>query len=546
MKLRIFAFIICLYTGGVLAQSIGSGDIGVPIADDQSAANLLQAPSVGAAAVAETDPFGSNLFQGGFSSEREDGVNPDYLIAPGDSINLRIWGAIEINTVTVVDPQGNIFVPGVGPVEIGGTPNRNLNDRVTAAVRTVFTDNVSVYTSLNGAQPVAVFVTGFVRNPGRFAGIPSNSVLFFLDRAGGIEPERGSYRDIRVLRNAKVIAQIDLYDFLLQGVIENVQFKDGDTVVVGQRGNTVSVTGDVNNPARFEFSEAQISGADMIESVLIKPGITYVGVSGIRDAEPFSTYLPFDEFKKFTLLNGDQLFFKADNHESVIVVDIEGVFNGPSRFAIPRNTRLPALLDYIPVDLELTDPASVSIRRKSIAERQRTSLENSLNRLEARYLTASSQTDAEAGIRAQEAKLISEFVSRARQVEPNGRLVVASGKGVADVVLQNGDIITIPARSESVLLSGEVLVTQAMLFQKGMRARDYIASSGGFSQQADRERIVLIHANGEVTTAENPLVRPGDEIIVLPKVPVKNLQIASVIVDILYKVAVAASVAVAL
>jgi len=60
------------------------------------------------------------------------------------------------------------------------------------------------------------------------------------------------------------------------------------------------------------------------------------------------------------------------------------------------------------------------------------------------------------------------------------------------------------------------------------------------------KRIVLVHANGEVSSGENPAVRAGDEIIVLPKVPVKNLQIASTIVDILYKIAVAASVAVRL
>jgi len=546
MKLKLFAIVTCLYTGSVIAQSISSGDITVPVSETDSAAALLQSPDTSADKSAETEPFGANLFQGGFSAEREDGINPDYLIAAGDSINLRIWGAVEINTVSVVDPQGNIFVPGVGPVEVGGTPNRMLNDRVTAAVRTVFTDNVSVYTSLNGSQPVAVFVTGFVHNPGRFAGIPSNSALFFLDRAGGIDPERGSYRDIRVLRDSKEIAQVDLYDFLVKGIIKNVQFKDGDTIVVGQRGNTLSVTGDVNNPAQFEFSESTIKGGDIVESVLLQPGVTYVGVSGIRAAEPFSTYLPFEEFKNFTLADGDQLFFKADNHDNVIVVDVEGMFEGPSRFAIPRNTRLPELLDYIPVDIELTDPQSVSIKRKSIAERQRASLESSLNRLEARYLTASSQTDAESVIRAQEAKLITEFVNRARKVEPNGRLVVANGETIADVVLQNGDVITLPERSESVLLSGEVLVTQAMLYRKDRPAREYIANSGGFSLQADRERIVLIHANGEVTTAENPIVRAGDEIIVLPKVPVKNLQIASVIVDILYKVAVAASVAVAL
>ena len=85
-----------------------------------------------------------------------------------------------------------------------------------------------------------------------------------------------------------------------------------------------------------------------------------------------------------------------------------------------------------------------------------------------------------------------------------------------------------------------------MLFKQGRRAREYIQLSGGFSNQALKSSLVLVHTNGEVTRGENPVVRPGDEIIVLPKVPVKNLQIAATIVDILYKIAIAASVAVQL
>ena len=140
--------------------------------------------------------------------------------------------------------------------------------------------------------------------------------------------------------------------------------------------------------------------------------------------------------------------------------------------------------------------------------------------------------------------MINQFVQSAGRVKPNGRLVVARNGTVANVMLQSGDTVTIPANSESVLLSGEVLISQAVLFTPGRRALDYIAQSGGFSTQADTDRLVVVHANGDVSSGRNPFVSVGDEIIVLPKVPVKNLQIASTIVDIIYKVAVAASVAI--
>ncbi len=535
--------VLCSFKG--YAQSLSAMEIaGEPAS--RVAENILDSGPEQTTIADRILPFGHNLFNGGFTSEREDGLNPDYLIVPGDNISISIWGALNHSSILTVDPQGNIFVPDVGPVAVGGVPNYNLNKTVQAAVRTVFTDNVKVYTSLNGSRNVAVFVTGHVTQPGRFAGIPSNSPLFFLDKAQGIDPVSGSYRKVRVIRGNQTVAEIDLYRFLSEGYLPTLQFKDGDVIHVEKRGAVVTVTGDVGVEAKFELLGETLSGRDIMDLVLPSAGVSFVGISGLRNNQPISEYLQITDFLETQLRGGDELNFSVDNHDNVIVVELEGSFMGPSRYVVPNNTRLIQLLDHIEVDLELTDVSSISIKRKSIAERQKSSLNNSLQRLEARYLTANSQTDAEANIRAQEAQMISEFVARARTVEPDGRLVVSENGRYADITLQNGDVVNIPSKNESILLSGEVLIAQAMLYRSGHSALDYIKRSGGFSQQADKDRIILVHANGEVTADATAKVRPGDEIIVLPKVPVKNLQIASVIVDILYKIAVAASVAVQL
>ena len=545
----LFALLGALATSSQ-AQSLQAGDLSSLVTESSSAEILQQqgranapAPRNSTARHSGPRPFGANLFDGGFSNDREDGINPGYVIQPGDQVAVRVWGAIEFNEALTVDARGNIFIPKVGPVMVGGVPNRNLNTRVTQAVSSVFTDNVRVYTSLNGAQPVAVFVTGFVPQPGRFSGIPSNSALHFIDQAGGIDVERGSYRDIAVMRNGKMLENIDLYQFMTKGILPTLQFQDGDTIVVGVRNSVVSVTGDVANSAVFELRENTAIGLELTEQALIKPDVSYVAISGIRESKPFSVYLPLDEFNRYPLHNGDAVKFSADQHDTIIVVEVEGAHLGPSTYAVPRDTRLQEVLDYIAVDPALADVGALSLRRKSVAVRQKQALDESLGRLESRYLTASSNTDAEARIRAQEAELVSEFVARARQAVPSGRLVVASNGTVADILLQQGDTISIPRRSDSVLLSGEIFATQAILYRESFRARDYISLAGGFTDQAEKRRLVVIHANGEVTTDKNPVVRPGDEVIVMPKVPTKNLQLASILADILYKVAIATSVA---
>ena len=131
-------------------------------------------------------PFGVNLFTGGFRAEREDGFNPNYIIQPADRINLRVWGALTFEDTVVVDAQGNIFVPEVGPIQVAGVSNSQLTDHIRQAILQVFTRNVEVYTNVAGTTPVAVFVTGYVNTPGSYAGVASDSLLYFIDRAGGV------------------------------------------------------------------------------------------------------------------------------------------------------------------------------------------------------------------------------------------------------------------------------------------------------------------------------------------------------------------------
>lgn len=491
-------------------------------------------------------PFGAELFSGGFRGPRGSGLNPNYRIRPGDRITLRVWGAVDINRVLPVDAQGNIFVPHVGPVHVQGVTNRNLTAHVKAAIHEVFTDNVSVYTNLQGVQPVAVFVTGYVEVPGRYAGTPSASVLYFLDQAGGIDEASGSYRHIRVLRNGETIATVDLYDFLLHGTLPDIQFQNGDTIVVEERGPVITVAGDVAQAFRYELDGEARTGQALLRLVQLDPGVTHALINGVRERGLVSAYLPLSQFKNTVLRAGDKVYFATDLHPNTITVQIEGSYKGPSRYVVPKNTTLHQLLNVIPVDPDRAAVNSVFIRRESVARRQKEALEDSLRRLVTTYLSASSGTVEEAKIRVQEAKLIQKFVKRASQVEPTGVLVVAHQGRIRDIRLRDGDEIVIPERSNSVLLTGEVMVPRAMIYVEGLTARDYIERAGGFTNRADREHILIVRQSGEVLPASEVTLHPGDKIMVLPQAPTKNLQLASTLTEILFQIAVTTATVLAL
>lgn len=124
----------------------------------------------------EMKMFGEQLFRGAFSTTSGSTFNDSYTINPGDNVQVRMWGAYQYAATMTVDPQGNIFLPNVGPVRIAGVKNGNLQSVVEQEVKRIYRSNVGVYASLEQAQPVKVFVTGFVEQPGYYGGLAADSV----------------------------------------------------------------------------------------------------------------------------------------------------------------------------------------------------------------------------------------------------------------------------------------------------------------------------------------------------------------------------------
>ena len=186
-----------------------------------SAETRTKTNKMSAAPVQKTiKPYGANLFAGDFSASRNDGVDPNYRLVPGDKVSLHMWGQVTIDETLTVDANGNIFIPEVGEVKVAGVTAKRLSQLVKRKVATVFREGEGVYVTLLTATPISVYVTGAVVKPGQYTGITSNSILSFLFKAGGIDNQRGSYRNIRVLRQNHVIARYDLYPFLRSGQIK--------------------------------------------------------------------------------------------------------------------------------------------------------------------------------------------------------------------------------------------------------------------------------------------------------------------------------------
>ena len=511
-----------------------------PLLTSQSVVEL--SPSSSMKYPTQNKMFGSQLFKGAFASTAGSTFNSNYQINPGDNINLRLWGAYQFNGTQTVDPQGNIFIPNVGPVKVAGVRNGNLQSVVEAQVRRIYVSNVGVYAALEQAQPVKVMVTGFVNQPGNYGGVANDSVIAYLDRAGGVDPERGSYIDIKIMRNGQTIQQADLYDFLLRGQIRPFSFRDGDVIVVGQRTHTFNVSGEVYNQNDFEFNSPAVTLAQALAFAKLKPGATNVSIQRRQGAEYRSEYYSLSQAYNVMVEDGDIVTVTADRYAGTIQVRVDGAHNGAHAIVLPYGAKLSDVLTQLQPNA-LAEVESLQLFRPSVAKRQKEMLNVALDKLEETTFNARSSTQEEAALRLRDAELVKQFIVKARQVEPKGQ-VVLNPDTFQNVILEQGDILHIPEKTSVIMVHGEVAFPNGIEYRNGLSAKNYIEQVGGFSQKSNKSKVIVIRQNGKAELVrKGEKIQQGDEILVLPKAQTKGIELTRGITQVLYQIAVAAKVA---
>lgn len=497
-------------------------------------------PAVPVSAAGQPLMFGAQMFSGRFGAVTFSGFNPDYTLTTGDRVLIRLWGAVTMEGPQIVDAQGNVFIPNVGPVKVAGVRNGDLNAAVEAAVKRVFRANVGVYATLEAAQPVKVYVTGFVRAPGLYGGLSSDSVLYYLDKAGGIDPERGSYLSVDVMRNGKLRSRLNLYEFLLKGRIDPLQLHDGDTVVVAARRHTVSVTGEAQNAYRFELPTPKIKASELLALASPTPSATHLNIVRSVGPNKRSEYHPLAGAADVEVEAGDEVLLTADKYPATIQVRIEGAHQGERTFILPYGAKLKEVMGRInPAPQANLD--AVQLYRRSVALRQKENLDATLRGLETAVLTGRSSTNEEASLRKTESEMVMQFIERARLIQPKGQVVLTSKEAAAETLMEDGDVVRVPELSNVVTVAGEVVFPNTLVFTPNADAYAYVDMVGGYTQRADRNRLLILKPNG-VIDSNGSKPGPGDEILVFPKVETKWVEVTRGITSILYQLAISAGV----
>lgn len=313
--------------------------------------------------------FGYKLFEdipSAFEPAAVGPIDPGYLIGPGDVLRLYLWGAVELQYELNVDNQGTVFIPTAGQMFVSGVPYSELKNKMTLYLSRFYegltTNPPTVFLDISLAKlkPIKIFVMGEVAKPGGYS-VSSYATVFNALYSVGGPLTSGSLREIRVIRNNKVITKVDLYDYLLKGqLIGDVRLQNNDMVFVQPRGKTVTIDGEVLRSAIYELRENE-NLRKLIEFAGGIKSTAYTGRIQISRVKPFDQRKKFEYEKEildvdlseilrnpsadFTLFDGDTITVFPISKKLINYVVIQGAVLRPGTYQYSQGKRISDLVN---------------------------------------------------------------------------------------------------------------------------------------------------------------------------------------------------------
>lgn len=284
-------------------------------------------------------------------------LGPDYVIGPGDTLTINLWGGITQSMTRVIDRDGHIFLPEAGSLETAGLPLGRAQNMIEAALKQQYR-NAQVSVTVSRLRSVRVYVVGDVQRPGGYDISSLATPVSALYAAGG-PTSVGSLRTLRHYRAKQLIEEVDLYDFLLHGIRNgSARFESGDTLLVPPAGPQIAVAGAVRRPAIYELK----SGESTLRSIIDDAGgftaaaslghITIERIDANRQRETVTLNIAGDQspekdrlaIASFVVKDGDRIRVEPVLPYSQRVVYLEGHVVRPGRLPYNDGMRLSDVL----------------------------------------------------------------------------------------------------------------------------------------------------------------------------------------------------------
>ena len=295
------------------------------------------------------DVYGRNLFNNElltFEPAFNIPTPSDYVLGAGDQVIIDIWGASQQSIDGEISPEGYVVIEEVGPLKLAGLTVAAANEYVKDALGERYNDS-SITLSVGSTRSVKVEIVGDVVAPGSYTLSAFSTLFNALYTAGGIN-DMGTLRDIKVFRNGNQVANIDVYDYIINGNNKgNIRLMDNDLVVVGPYDAIVNITGKVKRPMKYEMKSDETLSKLLSYSGNFSGDAFTKNVRVIRKSgREYSVHtVDKDAFSTFNLVDGDSVFVDSIIPRFSNMVEVKGAVFHPGMYE--TGTNINTVLDLI-------------------------------------------------------------------------------------------------------------------------------------------------------------------------------------------------------
>ena len=302
--------------------------------------------------------FGYDLFAGApttFAPATDIPINASYIVGPGDTVQIQLFGKEHAEYSLVVTREGNLQIPGIGPVSVTGLTFQDMKEVLRARIEEQMIGEKTNIT-MGPLRSIRVFILGDANRPGSYTVSALSTMTNALFVSGGVNPI-GSLRDIQLKRHGKVVSRLDLYDLLLHGDTSgDVRLQPGDVIFIPPVGPSVGVAGEVRRPAVYELRKEST-----VEEILFVAGgmlpTAYPQASQIEriSKQGERTLIDLDLSKQgglgVSLRAGDELHVYSVLEKMEDIVLLSGHVQRPGGYQWRQGMRLADLIPSIENDL---------------------------------------------------------------------------------------------------------------------------------------------------------------------------------------------------
>lgn len=374
----------------------------------------------------------------------------NYRLGPGDAVIIDIYGASQKTLETTVSPDGEVTIEGFGPVQVSGLTVAQANARLRSTLGSRYQSS-KIKLTVGQTKTIMVNVMGEVRMPGTYTLSAFATVFNALYMAGGPN-DLGTLRNIKVFRNNRLIAMVDVYDYILNGKASNIHLTDNDVIVVGPYDCLVSINGKVKRPMYYEMKKSESVGT-LLKYAGGFTGDAYTKAVRVirKTGREYSVYNVGEfDMSSFRIADGDSVSVDSilDRYENM--VEVKGAVFRPGKYQVGGDiTSVRSLIEHAEGCTEQAFTAHAVMHRMK--------------------------------------------ADRTLEVIPVDIDGIMQGR-VADVPLQKNDVLFVPIKQalmeqQTLTIHGEVHYPGIYQYAANETIEDLILQAGGLNDQASTVKV---------------------------------------------------------